>query len=199
MRPRSSTYAGAARALTRTCIPARLACTRLSPDICRRNPWNGWTTTIWFCLLRRGVEIPLYLEQAILKGLAVQPEDRFQTAADFLEAIENPTAAEPAGSGPELSEEAAPPRKKKAYYLFAGGAAAVLAAAAAVVLMMGGPGEKPAAGTAVSQEQQGAGGLPGTPAGETVTIGGKDYSTSLTAWICASRAWGTRIFRAWKR
>ena len=128
-----------------------------------------------------GVEIPLYLEQAILKGLAVQPEDRFQTAADFLEAIENPTAAEPAGSGPELSEEAAPPRKKKAYYLFAGGAAAVLAAAAALVLMMGGPGEKPAAGTAVSQEQQGAGGLPGTPAGETVTIGGTDYSTSLAS------------------
>ena len=36
-----------------------------------------------------GVEIPLYLERAILKGLAVQPEDRFQSAAEFLEAIEH--------------------------------------------------------------------------------------------------------------
>ena len=36
-----------------------------------------------------GVEIPLYLERAILKGLAVQPEDRFQTAGEFLEALES--------------------------------------------------------------------------------------------------------------
>ena len=35
-----------------------------------------------------GAEIPLYLERAILKGLAVQPEDRFQTAGEFLDAIE---------------------------------------------------------------------------------------------------------------
>lgn len=36
-----------------------------------------------------GAEIPEYLERAILKGLAVQPEDRFQTAAEFLDALEN--------------------------------------------------------------------------------------------------------------
>ena len=38
---------------------------------------------------KAGVEIPLYLERAILKGLAVQPEDRFQTAGEFLEALES--------------------------------------------------------------------------------------------------------------
>ena len=41
-----------------------------------------------------GVELPLYLERAILKGLAVQPEDRFQTAAQFLETLESQTVAE---------------------------------------------------------------------------------------------------------
>ena len=35
-----------------------------------------------------GIEIPEYLDKAILKGLAVQPENRFQSAAEFLEAIE---------------------------------------------------------------------------------------------------------------
>ena len=41
-----------------------------------------------------GVEIPLYLERAILKGLAVQPEDRFQTAGEFLEALESQQVVE---------------------------------------------------------------------------------------------------------
>ena len=50
-----------------------------------------------------GAEIPEYLERAILKGLAVQPEDRFQTAAEFLDALENQRlvevpAAQDAGS-----------------------------------------------------------------------------------------------------
>ena len=51
-----------------------------------------------------GVEIPLYLERAILKGLAVQPEDRFQTAGEFLEALESPEVVElpasPSGPAP---------------------------------------------------------------------------------------------------
>ncbi len=49
-----------------------------------------------------GVEIPLYLERAILKGLAVQPEDRFQTAGEFLEALESQEVVElPGGSSKE--------------------------------------------------------------------------------------------------
>ena len=51
-----------------------------------------------------GVELPLYLERAILKGLAVQPEDRFQTAAQFLETLESQTVAElPEACGAGLS------------------------------------------------------------------------------------------------
>ncbi|HJB07809.1 MAG TPA: serine/threonine protein kinase [Candidatus Enterocloster faecavium] len=47
-----------------------------------------------------GVEIPLYLERAILKGLAVQPEDRFQTAGEFLDALESQEVVElPPGQG----------------------------------------------------------------------------------------------------
>ena len=39
---------------------------------------------------KAGAEIPPYLERAILKGLAVQPEARFQTASEFLDALEHP-------------------------------------------------------------------------------------------------------------
>ena len=39
---------------------------------------------------KAGAEIPPYLERAILKGLAVQPEARFQTASEFLDALEYP-------------------------------------------------------------------------------------------------------------
>ena len=48
---------------------------------------------------QKGVEIPLYLERAILKGLAVQPEDRFQTAEEFLNAIESQQIVELPGGG----------------------------------------------------------------------------------------------------
>lgn len=41
-----------------------------------------------------GVEVPEWLDNAILKGLAVQPEDRFQSAAEFLDAIENQQVVE---------------------------------------------------------------------------------------------------------
>ena len=52
-----------------------------------------------------GAEIPLYLERAILKGLAVQPEDRFQTAGEFLETLESQEVVELAG-GPGNGQEA---------------------------------------------------------------------------------------------
>ena len=51
-----------------------------------------------------GIEIPEYLDKAILKGLAVQPEDRFQSAAEFLEAIERQRVVEvpvPGGAAPQ--------------------------------------------------------------------------------------------------
>ena len=47
-----------------------------------------------------GIEIPEYLDKAILKGLAVQPEDRFQSAAEFLDAIESQQVVEVPGKAP---------------------------------------------------------------------------------------------------
>ena len=47
-----------------------------------------------------GIEIPEYLDKAILKGLAVQPEDRFQNAAEFLDAIESQQVVEVPGTVP---------------------------------------------------------------------------------------------------
>lgn len=47
-----------------------------------------------------GIDIPDWLDRAILKGLAVQPEDRFQSAAEFLDAIENQIAVEVPGAAP---------------------------------------------------------------------------------------------------
>ena len=52
---------------------------RPSRASCRRRVWSGWTTTSWCRSPSAGIDIPEYLDKAILKGLAVQPEDRFQT------------------------------------------------------------------------------------------------------------------------
>ena len=76
-----------------------------------------------------GVEIPEYLDKAILKGLAVQPEDRFQPAAECLEAIENQQVVE---VKPQVQEKEPPIKKVPAALI--GGAAAV------VVLAAGGAG-----------------------------------------------------------
>ncbi len=54
-----------------------------------------------------GIEIPEWLDRAILKGLAVQPEDRFQSAAEFLDAIENQIAVEVPGAAPVQASQAA--------------------------------------------------------------------------------------------
>ena len=47
-----------------------------------------------------GIAIPEYLDKAILKGLAVQPEDRFQNAQEFLDAIESQQVVEVPGKAP---------------------------------------------------------------------------------------------------
>ena len=78
-----------------------------------------------------GVEIPLYLERAILKGLAVQPDDRFQTAGEFLEALENQQVVELPGEQNENLAAAVPAasaaeKKKRPIPMIAGAAAAVL-------------------------------------------------------------------------
>ena len=122
-----------------------------------------------------GVEIPLYLERAILKGLAVQPEDRFQTAGEFLEALESQQVVE-LPSGQSGQTEAQPPAKKKKPFPF------ILAGAAAVAVVF-------AAGTFLGGGMGGAEGSGGSGGGGNsvvealapkVTIAGQEYSSAET-------------------
>ena len=116
-----------------------------------------------------GIDIPEYLDKAILKGLAVQPGDRFQSAAEFLDAIESQQVVEVPVSG--VATVPAPEKKAKPA-LIAGIAAAVV-----VVLGIG-----IAIGGGGRDATDGGGG--GNPVAEAlapkVTIGGEAYSTALT-------------------
>ena len=118
-----------------------------------------------------GIDIPEYLDKAILKGLAVQPEDRFQNAAEFLDAIESQQVVEVPVSGGNTASLTLEKKKAKP--------ALIAAIAAAVVVVLG-------IGIAI-----GGGGRTAVDAdGETVqliqaevpsiTIAGQEYSTDLT-------------------
>ena len=119
-----------------------------------------------------GIEIPEYLDKAILKGLAVQPEDRFQNAEEFLEAIENQQVVEVPGEQPpapvnELDRLVQ--RIKKKPVLFGGIAAAVLV----VLIVLG----------VVFDGGAGSGGRDDGPplrqsAVASITINGQEYSTN---------------------
>ena len=117
-----------------------------------------------------GIDIPEYLDKAILKGLAVQPEDRFQTAAEFLDAIESQRVVELPASGGTAAAPA--PEKKKFRPALIAGIAAVVVAAVGIGMAIGGGGGTDAAETG------------GNPVAEAlapkVTIGGESYSTALT-------------------
>ena len=117
-----------------------------------------------------GIEIPEYLDKAILKGLAVQPEDRFQSAAEFLEAIERQQVVEvPAPGG--AATPASPPEKKKAKPALIAGIAALVVVAVGVGMALGGGG---------SPAQEGSGDPISEALAPKVTIGGEAYSTALT-------------------
>ena len=88
-----------------------------------------------------GVDIPEYLDKAILKGLAVQPEDRFQSAEEFLNAIESQQVVELPQAG--SAQTGAPAKKKLSPVLIGGVAAAVIAVAVGVGVLGG--GESPVA------------------------------------------------------
>ena len=89
-----------------------------------------------------GIEIPLYLERAILKGLAVQPEDRFQNAQEFLEAIENQQVVEVKSPEAKEQKEETPKRKIPAAAMGAVAAVVVLAAVGTGYLAARGSGEE---------------------------------------------------------
>ncbi len=102
---------------------------------------------------RAGIDIPDWLDRAILKGLAVQPEDRFQSAAEFLDAVENQIAVDVPGAAP-AAEPAAAPKKKRNPILLAAAALAVAAAVGAGVFLGGGTGGQPQNEASVPQGQQ---------------------------------------------
>ncbi len=127
-----------------------------------------------------GVEIPLYLERAILKGLAVQPEDRFQTAGEFLEALESQQVVE---APAPLKEEKT--GGKKVSPLMAGGIAAAAAAVFILGSVFGGGGGRqsgegsPREISGAAGERDSAGAFAAETGAPKVTIAGTEYSTDL--------------------
>ena len=122
-----------------------------------------------------GIEIPAWLDYAIMKGLAVQPEDRFQSAEEFLRAIEEQSMTEAAVPAAVAAEKAAAATaKKNNTKMIAGIAAACLAVAVGAVALLGGE-SKPAA--------SGSGSTSGPPLIKSevpsITIAGQEYSTDL--------------------
>ena len=141
-----------------------------------------------------GAEIPLYLERAILKGLAVQPEDRFQTAGEFLEALESRRVVElPDGeagqadegqrAGQRADQEAAPAKKRKPLPLILAGAAALVLVFGAGTFLGGGmggsQGQSDAANASVEDEGERENPIAEAQAPK-VTIAGQEYSTAET-------------------
>ncbi len=82
-------------------------------------------------------EVPEWLDKAILKGLAVQPEDRFQSAAEFLDAIENQLVVEVPAAGQTAPAQ---PAKKKLNPLIIGGIAAAIVVTVGLGAILGGRG-----------------------------------------------------------
>ena len=116
-----------------------------------------------------GVDIPEYLDKAILKGLAVQPENRFQSAAEFLEAIESQQVVEVPGNTP--AQSATSPEKKRVRPALIAGIAAAVVAVLGIGIAIGGGG----GGTTPA-----SGGNPITEAlAPKVTIAGQEYSTAV--------------------
>ena len=141
-----------------------------------------------------GVEIPLYLERAILKGLAVQPEDRFRTAGEFLEALESQEVVElPGGPGKGQGADSgsqgqpgqqargsqANPKKSPLTKIAAAAAAAAVAFAAVALVVSRNPpagaGGEGGSGQdiAVQEDTQPEAPVP------TVTIAGEEYPVNL--------------------
>ncbi|WP_300138050.1 protein kinase [uncultured Oscillibacter sp.] len=118
-----------------------------------------------------GIEIPEYLDKAILKGLAVQPEDRFQSAAEFLNAIESQQVVEVPGAAPAAPTaggqlDAFIAKVKQQPKFFGAIAAAVAVVLVAVGVFTGGGGGG------------GGGGRPLLPSPvSSITIAGQEYST----------------------
>lgn len=118
-----------------------------------------------------GVEVPEWLDKAILKGLAVQPEDRFQSAAEFLDAIENQLVVDVPAAGQTAPAQ---PVKKKFNPLVIGGIAAAIVVAVGLGAVLGGRGS---GGNGDGGGDGGNGGIMEALAPK-VTIAGQEVSTA---------------------
>ncbi len=124
-------------------------------------------------------EVPEWLDKAILKGLAVQPEGRFQSAAEFLDAIENQLVVDVPAAGQTAPAQ---PAKKKLNPLMLGGIAAAVVAAVGLGAVLGGRGSGTSTAPGGSGISGGGGDSGGGLAplidmlGPKVTIAGREYS-----------------------
>lgn len=124
-----------------------------------------------------GIAIPDWLDRAILKGLAVQPEDRFQSAAEFLDAVENQIAVEVPGAAPAQPQQ---PVKKRSKAPVIAAVAALLAAAVGLGVFFAarGGGEEPVQSGAPQEEQEEQSELKKAEV-PSITIQGREYGTDL--------------------
>ena len=118
-----------------------------------------------------GIDIPEYLDKAILKGLAVQPEDRFQNAAEFLDAIESQQVVEVPVSGGNTASLTLEKKKAKPALIAAIAAAVVVVLGIGIAIGGGGRTTVDADGETVQLIQAEV---------PSITIAGQEYSTDLT-------------------
>lgn len=118
-----------------------------------------------------GIDIPEYLDKAILKGLAVQPEDRFQSAAEFLDAIESQQVVEVPVSGGNTASLTLEKKKAKPTLIAAIAAAVVVVLGIGIAIGEGGRTTVDADGETVQLIQAEV---------PSITIQGTEYSTDLT-------------------
>ena len=102
--------------------------------------------------------------------MAVQPEDRFQTAAEFLDAIENQLVVD---LPPQPGQAAEAPAKKKVKPAMIGGIAAAVLALVIGVGVLGGGGSSSDSGESNSMTPLIKAEVP------SITIAGQEYSTDL--------------------
>ena len=119
-----------------------------------------------------GIEIPEWLDKAILKGLAIQPEDRFQNAQEFLDAIEQQQVVEVPGAAPPPDTGAGTMNRLAGWVKKRPVLSGVIAAAAVAILV----GLSVLTGGGGSGD---GGGEPLLPSPvPSITIAGQEYSTS---------------------
>ena len=118
-----------------------------------------------------GIDIPEYLDKAILKGLTVQPEDRFQNAAEFLDAIESQQVVEVPVSGGNTASLTLEKKKAKPTLIAAIAAAVVVVLGIGIAIGEGGRTTVDADGETVQLIQAEV---------PSITIQGTEYSTDLT-------------------